>query len=100
MIVMMFVVLTIRAEGKILLPVVGDDAVDNTIGTKTIQDTVNRCPVYAVGNKLADAVVAQGNVRFLEGGKDGGFRRGITTLHQGQNFFCDFIALIIATHLQ
>lgn len=82
MIMMMFVVLTIRAEGKVLLPVVSDDAVDNTIGTKTIQDAVNRCPVYAVGNKLADAIVAQGNVRFLEGGKNGSFRGGVTTLHQ------------------
>lgn len=56
------------AERKVLFPVVRNDAVGNAVSAKTVENTVNRCPVYTVADGSQDFVVAESGARLFKGG--------------------------------
>lgn len=55
-------------ESKVLLSVVRNDAVGNTVGAEAVQDAVDGRPIYTVANGGQNFVVAQGGTRVFEGG--------------------------------
>ncbi len=68
MVVRMGFMATPFTKGEVLLAVVRNYAVCNAVGAETIQDTVNRSPVYTVANSGQNLVVAKGRTRLFQDG--------------------------------
>ena len=81
MIVLVVIVDTTLAEGEVLLTVIGDDAVHQSVVAKTVEDAVEGGPVNGSGNFLPKLIVAEGGIGLFQSGQDGGFGGRITTLH-------------------
>ena len=66
MIVVVIIMLTVRAEGEILLSVVGNNTVDDPVITKAIQDTIDGCPVNVRRYALPNVIVAERSLCVLQ----------------------------------